>query len=258
MDKDINNTNTTDSIENSSSSPSAIHTNTNIEKCPCCPNHCPADTLECGKGRRYFQQKGDEGGQSQEDILLHQFRACAHYFRYGMGEKAGQQRILSMLDRTGIITQKELQDMLGVQSGSLSEILNKVEAGGYIIRRQNEKDRRQMDLELTESGKESAHGFKREREQMVSTMFADLTEEERKQLSALLTKMMEHWPRTEEAGHRGRWGRRGDGSRCDDRGRRGDGSRCDDRGGYHGYEEGPGMERFRGEHGGRGFGGDRN
>ena len=54
-----------------------------------------------------------------------------------------------MLAERGIITQRELQDMLGVQSGSLSEILNKVETCGYIMRRQNERDRRQMNLELT-------------------------------------------------------------------------------------------------------------
>ena len=37
--------------------------------------------------------------------------------------------------------------MLGVQSGSSSEILNKGETCGYIMRRQNERDRRQMNLE---------------------------------------------------------------------------------------------------------------
>ena len=51
-------------------------------------------------------------------------------------ERQARQRILAMLAERGIITQRELQDMLGVQSGSLSEILNKVETCGYIMRRQ--------------------------------------------------------------------------------------------------------------------------
>lgn len=288
--------------------------NTNTDHCPCCQNHCQADALECGKGRRYFQQSKDQrdefrgqwygnpdrnhdrdhgwdygrnddrnhggnhdrsqsenyGGHpwdgryrrendgegqfgqphkwgehfhgedmSLEDILLHQLRSCTHYFRYGMGEKSGQQRILAMLAQRGIITQRELQNMLGVQSGSLSEILNKVESGGYINRRQNERDRRQMDLELTESGREAARHFWEDHMQKARSMFDGLTGEEKQQLSSLLEKMMEHWPQMEDTGLRGHG--------C--RGRRA-------RGGFDGAgderREGP----FHGRHGGRGFGAD--
>ena len=212
---------------------------TTQDYCPCCPNHCQADALECGKGTRYFQENRSEGehfrehhhGQghgfhgrcpghlnredmSLEDILLYQFRSCTHFFRYGMGGKTGQQRILAMLAERGIITQRELQDMLGVQSGSLSEILNKVETCGYIMRRQNERDRRQMNLELTDSGMEAARNFREEHMKKARAMFDGLTEDEKKQLSSLLEKMMEHWPRMEEGGACGqgggsRFGRRG-------------------------------------------------
>lgn len=75
-----------------------------------------------------------------DERLVRQLRACMHYFHYGMGRKSGQQRILSLLRERRGMTQRELQDVLGVQPGSLSEILNKVEAGGYIRRRQNERD----------------------------------------------------------------------------------------------------------------------
>ena len=108
---------------------------------------------------------------SLEDILLYQFRSCTHFFRYGMGGKTGQQRILAMLAERGIITQRELQDMLGVQSGSLSEILNKVETCGYIMRRQNERDRRQMNLELTDSGMEAARNFREEHMKKARAMY---------------------------------------------------------------------------------------
>lgn len=32
-----------------------MNENTN-QSCPCCPNHCPSDALQCGKGRAYFQK----------------------------------------------------------------------------------------------------------------------------------------------------------------------------------------------------------
>ncbi|MCD7990429.1 MAG: MarR family transcriptional regulator [Clostridia bacterium] len=241
MDENKNEINKVDNANNTNDT--NYTTNTSQDYCPCCPNHCQADALECGKGRRYFKgiNSGDERFQdreqgpydgpghgfhgrcqghlsredmSLEDILLHQFRACTHFFRYGMGGKTGQQRILAMLAERGIITQRELQDMLGVQSGSLSEILNKVETSGYIMRRQNEKDRRQMNLELTESGRETARNFREEHMRKARTMFDGLTEDEKKQLSSLLEKMMEHWPQMEDTGacgrgFHGRFGRRG-------------------------------------------------
>ena len=182
MDK-MENTNHAGDGSSSAGNTSNSNNDTTQDYCPCCPNHCQADALECGKGTRYFQENRSEGehfrehhhGQghgfhgrcpghlnredmSLEDILLYQFRSCTHFFRYGMGGKTGQQRILAMLAERGIITQRELQDMLGVQSGSLSEILNKVETCGYIMRRQNERDRRQMNLELTDSGSPEFQG----------------------------------------------------------------------------------------------------
>ena len=201
----MENTNHAGNSSNSSNASNASNTSnsnndTTQDYCPCCPNHCQADALECGKGTRYFQENPSEGehfrehhhGQghgfhgrcpghlnredmSLEDILLYQFRSCTHFFRYGMGGKTGQQRILAMLAERGIITQRELQDMLGVQSGSLSEILNKVETCGYIMRRQNERDRRQMNLELTDSGMEAARNFREEHMKKARAMFDGLT-----------------------------------------------------------------------------------
>ena len=200
----MENTNHASNSSNASNTSNAGNTSnsnndTPQDYCPCCPNHCQADALECGKGTRYFQENRSEGehfrehhhGQghgfhgrcpghlnredmSLEDILLYQFRSCTHFFRYGMGGKTGQQRILAMLAERGIITQRELQDMLGVQSGSLSEILNKVETCGYIMRRQNERDRRQMNLELTDSGMEAARNFREEHMKKARAMFDGL------------------------------------------------------------------------------------
>lgn len=209
-----------------------MNENTAGNICPGCPSRCPKEALQCGKGRRYFERYGDvdeedecagrgrhgehakDGEcteQSQEkcrepltldERLVRQLRACMHYFHYGMGRKSGQQRILSLLRERRGMTQRELQDVLGVQPGSLSEILNKVEAGGYIRRRQNERDRRRFDLELTEAGENAARDVREEHRQMIANMFSALSEEEKRQLSQLLEKMTESWPHPDEAGRR--------------------------------------------------------
>lgn len=180
----MENTNHASNTSNTSNAGNTSNSNndTTQDYCPCCPNHCQADALECGKGTRYFQETAvrvnkassreqepswtrlfhgrcpghlNREDMSLEDILLYQFRSCTHFFRYEWAEKTGQQNT-GHAGGEGIITQREL---LAGHAGSavrfLSEILNKVETCGYIMRRQNE-GWRQMNLELTDSGMEAA------------------------------------------------------------------------------------------------------
>lgn len=70
--------------------------------------------------------------------------------------KASQKRILVILNELETITQRDLTERLGIQPGSASEILSKMESAGWICRPQNETDRRTIDVCLTDSGRELA------------------------------------------------------------------------------------------------------
>lgn len=225
----------------------------NRTTCPCCPNHCEAGALQCKKGRAYFRDEendrseGSNRGESSrkdfrhnhrdethgknreprehrrhgfiiEEKLQGQMRACGHFLHYNMGQKAGQARILSALLKSGTITQRELQDILEVRSGSLSEILNKVEADGFIERSQSENDRRQMEVKLTEAGMEAASRLEEERGDVAVELFSCLSGEEKKTLSELLDKLLDGWEGPErERGRRGReHSRRMQGRRADE------------------------------------------
>lgn len=147
-------------------------TTENKEYCNQCPNHCPITDLKCPRGRRALQ--GEEGNESghrghgrhgghggphphgmafDEDNLESLMRACGH-FLYHRGQRGGGQGgILSILNKKDHISQKELQDMLRIQPGSLSEILMKLEQKGLIVREKDAQDRRKSILHLTEAGK---------------------------------------------------------------------------------------------------------
>ena len=79
-------------------------------------------------------------------------RACGHFLHFNMGGKAGRKRVLATLLREGEISQRTLQDLLDIQSGSLSEILAKIEADGLLEKVKCGSDRRGYILRLTESG----------------------------------------------------------------------------------------------------------
>ena len=70
----------------------------------------------------------------------------------------GQGRILAMLKIQPEIATRDLAYLLGIRQQSLNELLNKLEKGGYVIRKPSEADRRVMIVCLTDKGKETATG----------------------------------------------------------------------------------------------------
>ncbi|MBQ7453904.1 MAG: MarR family transcriptional regulator [Selenomonadaceae bacterium] len=70
----------------------------------------------------------------------------------GIDPRQGQGRILSALRRMQSISQKELGYILDIRPQSLGELLQKLEANGYIRRYRSQADRRALIVELTEKG----------------------------------------------------------------------------------------------------------
>ena len=131
-------------------------------------------------------------GSTQEHTLATRLRACGHFLYYQTGGKAGQRRILVTLLRCGELTQKELQDVLEVSSGALSEILQKIEDAGWIERRKSRSDKRQVKLALTDAGRSLALEVKEHYSKTLFRMFECLNDGERTQLEELLEKLVEH------------------------------------------------------------------
>ena len=74
--------------------------------------------------------------------LIINMRDLNHVMRSLYEGKASQQRILIILNEVGSITQRDLTMRLGIQPGSASEILSKLENAGLIQRAISETDRR--------------------------------------------------------------------------------------------------------------------
>ncbi len=129
-----------------------------------------------------------------EDIeLMMRMRFCGHllYHRYPLN--MSQNRILLMLKREGPLKQKELLERMNIKPGSLSEIISKVEAGGYVVRQKCPGDKRSLELILTDAGIERAEVFEKERSDMAKELFSDLTEEEKEELFRILGMLEEKW-----------------------------------------------------------------
>ena len=144
-----------------------------------------------GHGRPFDRERYealDTDGKLQVMI-----RELGHASRFHFDGKGGQGRILRILTESGTMTQRELTERLGIQPGSASEVIGKLEKAGLIARTASEADRRTADIRLTENGRTHAaeqaeHRLDRNRE-----MFASLTEEEKETLLALLEKLNMSW-----------------------------------------------------------------
>lgn len=130
---------------------------------------------------------------STEQQLLYKLHKCIHYLHHNTPGRAGQGRILMMLDKHGSITQRQLTDLAGVRSASLSEILSKLEHRGLIERSKNADDKRNIDVKLTDAGKNAVTSSQDARRKNEKELFSCLTEDEIEIFSKTLDKLINHW-----------------------------------------------------------------
>ena len=131
-------------------------------------------------------------GVEREDELFGMLGKCGHYLFRRPGHGHGQKRVLKILSKQGTMSQRELQEVLNVQAGSLSELLGKLEARGYILREKDEEDKRKAVVCLTEEGRE-ALGEDEAARSRDAELFDVLSEEEQAQLKILLGKLLNEW-----------------------------------------------------------------
>ena len=93
----------------------------------------------------------------------------------------------------GDMTQRELTERLGIQPGSASEVIGKLEASGFLVRSPSKTDRRTTNIALTEAGKTAAGDALAQRRERHQQMFSSLSEEEKDTLLHLLEKINAHW-----------------------------------------------------------------
>lgn len=122
--------------------------------------------------------------------LIINLRDLGHTIRLLYGS---QKQILIILYEYGSMTQRELTERIGVQPGSASEVIGKLEGAGLILRTPNQKDRRTADIQLTEAGRLQAAEAVTQREIRHQEMFSCLSAEEKKTLLELIETLNMDW-----------------------------------------------------------------
>lgn len=136
------------------------------------------------------------GKNEDYDAITHQLDRSVHalfrklYLRNGDPGSRTQGKILKILYMRGSMSQKEMQEKLDIQSGSISELISKLEKKGLVIRQPDSFDRRRMILLLTEKGREDVEAYSRRYENHVLSFFQVLDESEKQELERILEKLL--------------------------------------------------------------------
>ena len=132
---------------------------------------------------------------------LHLLRRCGHYLHHHWGcGKASQGRALRILAEKGEMTQRQLQDEMGIRQGSLSELVKKLEEQAFITRTCSPADHRQLLIQITEEGRKQSQLLRERRNREGMELAGALSEEEQRTLQALLNKLLDSWQSRPESG----------------------------------------------------------
>ena len=95
-----------------------------------------------------------------------------------------------------IATQKSpnMQDVarhFKIRAPSATFLVEELVRGGYVARTTNDKDRRKVELALTQKGKRAFKTYEVKRSTVLRKLFGILEEKDRKELNRILSKMIE-------------------------------------------------------------------
>lgn len=126
--------------------------------------------------------------QKLEQLIYELFQKL--YLEKRNSGQISQGKILKILYKKGDISQKEMQGILNVKSGTISEYINKLENKELLVRKNDENDRRKRVLHLTDKGKKDVEAFTDDYKKEVMQLFSVLSDNEKLELERILKKLL--------------------------------------------------------------------
>lgn len=132
--------------------------------------------------------------ENAEHDLLATWERCSRklYLMRGSGHM-GQKKIVNILATAGEMSQFDLQNMLEIKPGSMSEVLTKMEKKGYITRSKAPNDKRMVLLRITQCGLNWNSSIQKNMSRDSKSWFSALSSSEQKQLHEMLEKLLVNW-----------------------------------------------------------------
>jgi DNA-binding MarR family transcriptional regulator len=149
--------------------------------------------------RRVSVDPAQEFPFAVDDYVLH-LLAAIHQFRDSNLDNAlralnlnvGRYRVLGVLNRFGLSTMTELANFTAMQRTTLTRIADHLVASGWVERRGEARDRRQVLLELTEAGRKTYHRAVSIVFELNSRLLASVPEADARAAARVLVRVVEN------------------------------------------------------------------
>ncbi len=126
-------------------------------------------------------------------FLLKRLGMAAKERSFSAYEEAGlhpyHHAVLAVLDEGSRETQGAIAEALGYDKGQLVGLLDELEGDGFIERRRDTADRRRQTVSITPAGRRTLERLRRLSRELEDEFLAPLSEEERRELHALLLRV---------------------------------------------------------------------
>lgn len=128
-----------------------------------------------------------------DERIIKDLMYCSGFLRSHTEGKGSQRRVLFFLRERGPMTQREILEEMGVRASSLSELLSKLEAKGFVKKEKSEADKRNYNVSITPEGLLALDEMHARHQEVMHDLLSGLEPEERSQLAALLAKLHAQW-----------------------------------------------------------------
>lgn len=105
------------------------------------------------------------------------------------GFYAGQEQVMLLLDDDDGLTPGQLAKRLGVRPPTVTKMVNRLQAQGYVSKRGSEQDARQANIFLTETGQSAIRAIEKAVRKTDRLAFDGFEKKERKALLSLLGRV---------------------------------------------------------------------
>lgn len=136
-----------------------------------------------------------------DERIIKDLMYCSGFLRNHTEGKGSQRRVLFFLHEHGPLTQRQILEEMGVRASSLSELLSKLEAKGYVKKEKSETDKRNYNVSITDEGIRALEEMHIKHQAAMSDLLSGFEPEERKQLAALLSKLHTLWSERDDDTH---------------------------------------------------------
>ena len=125
--------------------------------------------------------------------LLIEFYEKFSSWEHGVVKESGlslpQMHTLEILGADGDLRMTELAGKMGITTGSLTVLVDRLERGGFVVRKPHETDRRSIRVSLTEAGQRLFAEHHKLHEQLTQEILCALAPDEAGQFAAMLHKI---------------------------------------------------------------------